>query len=98
MIEEVEETTEEVVDLVQVVGKKTMTNIYNPCIRCGKARVVANTYKEVIGTSMVIRTENSCPDPDCQEKVERQLEKEREKRQQTILLHAANILKKKNKS
>jgi len=53
----------------------------NPCIRCGKQRVVINVSEEHISGSMVQTTEMSCPDPECQKMVDNKFEKERVERQ-----------------
>ena len=52
------------------------------CTRCGKQRVVTGTSEELIGTSKVVYTETSCPDPDCQIAVNDKMDKEKEKREQ----------------
>lgn len=54
------------------------------CIKCGKQRIVVATRKEKVGNTFVIYKETICPDPDCQEKVEKILAQEKEKRQQSI--------------
>ncbi len=44
------------------------------CPRCGKERIVLNTWVENIktysGTSQLVHTHTGCPDPECQKKVE----------------------------
>jgi len=52
----------------------------NKCTRCGKQRVVSKTYKEKVGTSYVFYKEMSCPDPECQKKVDNDISKEKQKR------------------
>ena len=46
---------------------KTTTN---PCIRCGKERVILKTWKEKMetyaGVSILVHTETGCPDKSCQ--------------------------------
>jgi hypothetical protein len=54
------------------------------CIKCGKQRIVVATRKEKVGNTFVVYKETICPDPDCQEKVEKILAQEKEKRQQSI--------------
>ena len=54
------------------------------CIKCGKQRVVVATHEEKVGNSVVIYKETMCPDPECQEKVEKILAQELEKRQQSL--------------
>lgn len=60
--------------------------IHNPCIRCGKERIITKTWKEKIGTSTIINTESVCPDLECQKKVDLDNKKYRER-------HAAMKLK-----
>lgn len=42
----------------------------NPCIRCGKQRILAREWKETLitrtGESVVTHTLTVCPDPECQ--------------------------------
>ena len=49
----------------------------NPCIRCGKERVVTSVLKEYINGSLVTTTQTSCPDPLCQKKLDEMLEREK---------------------
>ncbi len=51
------------------------------CIRCGKVRVIKKTYKEYVGTSLVITTLTKCPDSECQKILDNQFEKERLQRE-----------------
>jgi len=50
------------------------------CTICGKERVVAKTYKEKVGTTYVYYREMICADPECQKKVEKNLNTEKAKR------------------
>jgi hypothetical protein len=52
----------------------------NKCNRCGKERIVVKTRKEKVGSSYVISREMSCPDKECQKKVDEILSKEKTKR------------------
>lgn len=52
----------------------------NKCSLCGKERIVIKTRKEKVGSSYVISREMSCPDPECQKKVEKTLTNELKKR------------------
>jgi len=58
-----------------------LKNCNNLCPLCGKQRIVVKTYKEKIGNSTVTYSETVCPDPECQKKMNRQNEKEEEKRE-----------------
>jgi len=42
----------------------------NVCIKCGKKRIVARTYKEYVGLTLVTYTDMVCPDPECQKAVD----------------------------
>lgn len=52
----------------------------NKCILCGKERITVRTYKKRVGNSYVTYKETACPDPECQKKVERIIQKEKLKR------------------
>lgn len=56
-----------------------------PCIRCGKTRIIAKTWKENATTYV----QTVCPDPECQKMVEKELQKKNEK----LALLQANSLK-----
>lgn len=47
------------------------TQILNPCIRCGKQRIVVKTWTEHIGVSLVKYSDTVCPDPECQKVVDK---------------------------
>ncbi len=53
----------------------------NPCIRCGKQRIVLREWKEkittLVGVSLVVHTQTVCPDQTCQKLVEEKQEAER---------------------
>lgn len=51
----------------------------NLCIRCGKMRIIANSWSDYVGTSLVTYTINVCPDPECQKIVDDQLKKKKDK-------------------
>lgn len=66
----------------------------NVCIRCGKPRIAAKTWKEKTGNSTVTCTSFICPDPQCQQIVEkllckRQEEKETNEKQKAERLQAS---------
>jgi hypothetical protein len=50
------------------------------CIRCGKLRIVAKTWKEQTKGGVVVHTLTVCPDPACQKIVEQQFANQKEKR------------------
>jgi len=52
----------------------------NKCTRCGKERIAIKTYKQKVGGSYVYWREMSCPDSECQKKVEKTLFNEAKKR------------------
>lgn len=41
-----------------------------PCVRCGKERVVAKTWKERVGNSVLVHTQTVCQDKACQKIVD----------------------------
>ena len=53
----------------------------NKCTTCGKERIVVKTYKEKVGTSYATFKEMTCPDPECQKKIDKVLSNEKAKRQ-----------------
>lgn len=55
---------------------KTYSNL---CIRCGTQRVVAKTWKEKLGDSVIINTEMICPNTECQKEVDKDNKRQREK-------------------
>ncbi len=57
-----------------------MNTIYkNPCVRCGKERIVLKTWEEKIGESIIINTKTICPDPECQRLVNKDNKKQKDK-------------------
>lgn len=57
----------------------------NPCFRCGKERIISKTWVETIITStgmkqIVEHTETECPDSDCQNLLNIEFAKQKEKR------------------
>ena len=68
-----------------------------PCIRCGKPRIVAKSWKEQVGTSFLTYTMTVCPDPECQKVVDDQLQSKKdklEKIQRESVKRRGNIRKK----
>lgn len=60
-----------------------MTSQYsNPCIRCGRERIVSKTSKERVGNSVIETTMTVCPDPACQKEVERENRKISQKKRE----------------
>lgn len=50
------------------------------CTRCGKPRIVVDTYEEKVETSTVTYTITECSDPECQKMVNKTLQTEKKKR------------------
>lgn len=75
--------------------------ISNPCVRCGKERIVGKTWVEEnetgFGTSRIKHTLLVCPDAECQKKLDEELTLQQEKRTEKAQLRAAQDLEKKNK-
>lgn len=69
----------------------------NPCIRCGKERIVIKTWKEKMktysGTSLLIHTETGCPDKNCQKIVEEEYRARKEKNDEVKRLREEKIHK-----
>lgn len=51
----------------------------NPCLRCGKERIVFKVYEEKVGYSTVTTKEMVCPDNDCQREMDIENKKRTEK-------------------
>jgi len=51
------------------------------CTRCGKPRIVVDTYEEKVDNSTVVYTITECSDPECQKLVNKTLQTEKKKRQ-----------------
>ena len=51
----------------------------NPCIRCGKERIIKKSWRENINNSLITFTQTACPDPSCQKIVEEDLQKKKDK-------------------
>ena len=68
----------------------------NICFRCGKTRIAGKTYKEYVGNSLVVTTLTSCPDPECQAVIDKQLAKEQQFRDEMKLASARRVADKKN--
>jgi hypothetical protein len=56
-----------------------LKTIDNPCIRCGKDRIIAKEWKEKVGNSVIICTTNVCPDAECQKVVDAQLKSKKDR-------------------
>lgn len=51
----------------------------NPCIECGKERIDGKTWKEKIGTSVIVHIKTICPDSKCQKLVDQAIADRKEK-------------------
>ncbi len=62
-----------------------MSSAYiNKCIECGKQRVVVESHTENVGNGTIVYSETTCPDPDCQKRVDLTLLRELQKRQESM--------------
>ena len=50
------------------------------CTRCGKPRIVVDSYEEKVDNSTVTYTITECSDPECQKQVNKTLKQEASKR------------------
>jgi len=50
------------------------------CTRCGKPRIIVDSYEEKVETSTVTYTITECSDPECQKMVNKTLKQEASKR------------------
>jgi hypothetical protein len=51
----------------------------NPCIKCGRERVVVRTWTEEVYGSKITNTETRCPNPACQTEVDRDNKKSKDR-------------------
>lgn len=58
-------------------GTIELTTNSNPCIICGKARIITKTYTEKTDNGTLTHVITSCPDPECQKKVDKILANEK---------------------
>jgi hypothetical protein len=66
----------------------------NPCIRCGKERILIKSWNEQIGLALTTFTTARCPDDECQKLVDRENELREAKKQ----LHTAARAESKQRS
>jgi hypothetical protein len=74
----------------------------NPCVRCGKPRIVKREWKEVIqtlnGPSEVAYQTTICPDPECQKLVEERQAREKAKQAEIDLASAERASQRQKRS
>ena len=67
-----------------VESDTNMAKISNPCVRCGRERIVFKVWKEHIetyfGGSVVVHKETICPDKECQKLVNKEIAVQKKKR------------------
>ena len=72
-----------------------MSKSTNKCTRCGKDRIIEDTWKEETkttqGTSELTYTQYICPDAECQEEVEKELAKKRKIAQDREAAHQKRL-------
>lgn len=51
----------------------------NPCIRCGKERIVKKTWTKKVDSSIIEFVNAICPDPACQKIVDLRIKTQRDK-------------------
>ncbi|OGK12628.1 hypothetical protein A3C98_00855 [Candidatus Roizmanbacteria bacterium RIFCSPHIGHO2_02_FULL_37_15] len=51
----------------------------NNCYRCGRERIVVKVWKEKVENSVIENTESICPDKKCQEVVDQEIRRQRNK-------------------
>lgn len=65
----------------------------NPCIRCGKTRIVDKIWTEYEVKILITHTKMVCPDSDCQKIVEAEIAARIEKRELLTRKHGASANK-----
>lgn len=62
------------------------TTLTNPCIRCGKERIISKTWTEKIGNAFLLtRTDTVCPDTACQKVIDEEFAAQIEKKNNITL-------------
>lgn len=68
-----------VVHAGRVLYPMNKSSYSNPCTRCGSERIVAKTWEEKLGNSVIVSTQRICPNPECQKKVDSENKKQKDK-------------------
>ncbi len=64
-----------------MIKKKSVTTMSSSvCTRCGKQRIIVESYEEQVETSLVVYKIAVCSDPECQKIVDEKLKEEQSKR------------------
>lgn len=58
-----------------------LSTISNPCVRCGKERIVLKTWSALVGKSQLTYTDTACPDKSCQQVINDEISAQRTKRE-----------------
>jgi hypothetical protein len=56
----------------------------NPCVRCGKDRIISRTWVDNVGNYPITRTDTVCPDPECQKAVEEEIAAKQKKKDEMM--------------
>ena len=59
-----------------------LSTISNPCVRCGKERIVLKTWTALVGKAQLTYTDTACPDSDCQKVINDEILAQRTKREE----------------
>lgn len=57
-----------------------LSTISNPCVRCGKERIILKTWKALVGKAQLTYTDTACPDKICQKIINDEILAQKEKR------------------
>lgn len=52
----------------------------NPCVRCGKERIILKEWTEKVGQGILTHIDTICPDRECQKIIDDGIAAQREKR------------------
>jgi hypothetical protein len=59
-----------------------LSTISNPCVRCGKERIVLKTWTALVGKAKLTYTDTACPDKSCQQVINDEISAQKEKREE----------------
>jgi hypothetical protein len=78
--------TDEAAEIISGEDAKmtTSTNTGYTCFQCGKPSIVVGEQKEYVKGSLVISTQTICSDPECNERTNKVLKKEKDRRDQAM--------------
>lgn len=59
-----------------------LSTIANPCVRCGKERIILKTWTALVGKAQLTYTNTACPDKSCQQVINDEILAQKTKREE----------------